>query len=215
LKRSRKNVEFRLSPKVVDVGERWLTLHLKNLSDVDLRDIDVRLNSYNTLGLEVKQSSKYMPLFRVGEEINLYFMINIVFSTPLYVSMTGYRGEELFYWETPAITIRVRHELAEISMMFAKGEPQTKVGNIIKVSTTVASFKLVDELDLEVWIEAPDGEIEEVEMVSTGKLKEGDVKEFISEFKPEKKGVYTVHSELFQGIKKISSKVDYVLVEES
>ncbi len=214
MKRIRKDIEFELTPEVVDVGERWVTLTLKNVSQIALRNLDIHLNSVDTLGLEVKDSPRYISLLLPDDEINLYFRVNVHFSTRVYISMTGHRDDELFYWETPTILLKVSTQVAEIISFFATRAPQPIIGNTLKCVALLSARDHVEDLDLETWIEAPDGEIEEVEVISLGKLDPDELKEHVSEFVPETKGIYTVRAQLFKGIKRLSSKTDYVYVEE-
>ncbi|MFW6282461.1 MAG: hypothetical protein ACOC1P_00205 [Minisyncoccales bacterium] len=214
MKRIRKGIEFELTPEVVDIGERWVTLTIKNKSQETLRNLDIHLNSIDTLGLDVRDSAKYVPILLPDEKINLFFRANIFFSTRVYVSMTGYRNEELFYWETPDMLVKISTQMAEIISMFATTTPQPIIGDTIKCVARISVKDHVDDLDLETWIEAPDGEIEEVEIISLDEAGPGEIKEYISEFTPKIKGVYIVRSQLFKGIKRLSSKTDYVYVEE-
>lgn len=215
MKRIRKNVEFELTPEIVNIGETWLTLRIKNTSDTTLRNLDVRMNSLDTLGLEVRDSSKYIPLLLPNEETTLYFRANVFFSTPVYVSLTGYRGEELMYLETPVMTIKITTQLAEIISLFATREPEPVIGDTIKCVTNIHAKDFVDDLELEVWIEAPDGGIEEVEVISIDKMGPDEINDYFSEFIPELTGIYTVRAQLFRGIKRLSSRTDYVLVKET
>ncbi len=214
MRRVRKGVEFEIIPDVVDVGERWLSLTLKNIGQETLRNLDIRLNSVDTLGLEIRDSSKYLPLLLPNDEISLYFRVNVHFSTPVYVSLTGHRDDQLFYWETPTMLIKISTQVAEIVSLVAVKEPKPVVGNTIECVASISAEDYVEDLDLETWLEAPDGEIEEVEVIAIDKLEPEELKEHIVEFVPEKEGIYMVKSQLFKGIRRLSSKTDYVFVEK-
>ncbi|MFP4403378.1 MAG: hypothetical protein ACLFPJ_03445 [Candidatus Woesearchaeota archaeon] len=214
MRRIRKGVEFEITPEVVDPGERWLTLTLKNISQNTLKNLDIHLNSVDTLGLEIRDFAKYIPLLLPDDEVNLYFRINVHFSTQVYVSMVGNKDDELFYWETPDMLINVSTQVAEIISLFATRNPRSIIGDTIKCDVLISAKEATEDLDLETWIEAPDGEIEEVELISLDTLAPNELKERTFEFIPKMKGIYTVKAQLFRGIRRLSSKTDYVYIKE-
>lgn len=211
----RRSIEYEITPQTVDVGETWLTMRLKNLRDVDLTNLDVRLNSLDTLGLEVRHGSTFVPRLKPQEETILYFKIAAFLTTPVYISLEGYEGEKLFYWESPNMRIAITTDKAELISLFAERKPHMVVGDTISTQTVLRSKQPSQGLRIETWTEAPDGTIDELEIFTTDKMDPDEFKEYTTEFSPTMTGIYRVHAELFDGPRRVDHKIDYVLVEEA
>ncbi len=213
IRRTRKNLEFEITPEVLDIGEHWISVTLKNVGSKHIRHLDIKLNSKDTLGLNIKDSSKYLPLLPPGDEIILYFKVNVYFSTPIYASIISFIDDEPFYWETPLVTIRITSQVAEITSLFTIREISPEIGDSIKSIISIMSKQKTDNLSLEVWMETPDREIEEIEVISLDdKLEPHKLKDYTTQFDAKMKGTYTVRAQLFKGIKKLSSKTDHILI---
>jgi len=214
--RKRKDIEYEITPKILGVGERWMTVKIKNAGKKGIRNLNVRLNSLDTLGIEARESSRFLAVLAPGQEVHFDFLVYAYLSAPVYVSMDGYKEEnELYYWESPPEAIFVGEDSAEILSLFATRKPNIIIGDTIKCDAAIEAKKPVENLHLETWVEAPDGVIEELKTESLDRMNAGEIDTYSAEFVPELNGIYTVHSELFDGIRRLGHKTDYVLVKEA
>ncbi len=211
----KKDIEYEIKPGKVDPGERWITVTVTNVGDNAVRQVNVRLNSLDTYGLNVVDDSKYIPILAPDEKQEVYFKVNAKLTTGCYVTLDGYKDSELYYWESPTVFLRVGTPKAELTNAWAMRQEHILVGDTIKVEATVKSNMITEDLSLEFWSEGPEGEIEEMDTLDTGELEAGQSKVFETELVPSKQGLYTVDIYLYDGNKRLGHKAEYAIVEEA
>lgn len=210
----KRDIAYEITPQSVDVGQRWITVRIQNKSDKTMTNLDVRLNSQDTFGLEVIEPYRFVPVLNSGEEQYFYFRISASLTTGVYLSIVGEKNSLPFYWEMPTQYIRISEEPAELLSLFAVSEPRVILGTTITCEAAVKSFTPTKDLIVDVWTEGPDGLIEDLDSIKTGDLEAGQTKVFSTQFKPDKTGVYTVHAELYDGVRRLGKQIDYVTIIE-
>ena len=213
--KTKRNIEYEIRPEILSSGERWLTLKLKNTGTEILYNADIRLNSLDTYGLEIEQSSSFIPEMKTNEEKFLFFKIRISATTPVYITINGIKEDTPFYWESPSIKVYLSEDSAELVSLFAQRNEHILVGDSIKCEATVKSKIPSKDIILDIWTESPEGLVEDIETIGVDELEAKKTKKYVIKFSPNTEGIYTVHAELFDGVKRISKRVDQVFVESA
>jgi hypothetical protein len=208
-------LEYEVTPRHVDGGEKWLSLRLKNVGDEPLTALDVRLNSLDVYSLSVSGAGDYLSELQPGAEAFMHFQVMANSTGSLYVSIDGWRGGSIFHWETPAISITVGREMAELMTFFAMTEPYPLLGDKIDCEATVHGLEATDNVTLEFWVENPSDEFEAFHTIETGPLSAGEIERYSAEFTPTEEGLYTVYAYLFDDGRRIGRQIDYVSVREA
>src|SRR3990167_792032 len=198
-------IEYEIKPENLNIGKEWVDVTLKNITTKALFGLNVKLNSMDTFGLEVLESSRYLPLLGSGQAESVFFRVESYLTTNVYITIDSLRNGDRFHWESPARTIRVGEDFAEL-IKFNAG----MVGGDITTEASVKSFIDTVNLTYEVWAQGPDGAIEEMEIKDMGEMKDGEVRAVRTGFEPNKKGLYTIDAYLYDGPKRLSHRTDYV-----
>jgi len=208
-------IEYRLTPKHVDPGLRWIKLTLKNTSQDELTSLDVRLNTLDTYSIGVLGTGSYIVALRPGQEKERAFQISANLTGRLYASLDGWRNGAHFHWETPGILITVGDEIAELENLFAMTEPYPPPGRKIHCEAHMRALADAEDLSLQFWADTPGGEFKEVMTVDLGSLSAGEEKTYTVDVTPEEEGSYAIHSYLYdKSMRRIGHEVDYVYVVE-
>lgn len=207
-------LEFELSPKEIDTGTHWVTLRLKNIGTDTLEDLDVRLNSLDTLYVSVYGTGKYVSDLKPNEEEVVPFQISGTATTRVYASVSGTRNGEFFHIESPSIKLKVGKEVAELQTLFVMTEPYPKLEEKLRCEATIMGLKRSEGLDLEFWAETPSGKFEELAKVETKELSAGEETSYSAEITPKEEGLYTIHAYLYDDTRRIGHKTDIVSVEK-
>ena len=209
----RREIEYDVRPRTLNAGQRWLSISIKNIGATTLSNIDVRLNSLDTYGLEVPQGSLFLPLLAPGEERELSYNTRMVATTSVYITMSGMKGEEGFYWESAPIRIQLATDVAEVVSVFAQRKDNILVGDTINCEATVkARTSFPGPLTLDVWAESPDGQVEEIKTLSVESMPPKKTEKYKVTFSPGESGLYSIHAELYNNLERISKQEDIVLV---
>jgi len=208
-------IEYDLSPKNVPVGTRWLTLQLKNIGSDSLTGLDVRLNSLDVYGVSVYGTGSYISVLSPNEEQVLAFQIAATSTASVYASIDGWQDGEPFHWESPAILLTVGQEVAELVSLFAMTEPYPIAGERIRCEATVRGLARSENLKLEFWALAPNGEFEQLAEVETKALSAGEEARYTAEVAPDEDGLYTLYAYLFHGTRRIGREVERVYVKKA
>lgn len=205
-------IEYDLSPRNVDPGLRWLTLKLKNIGVETLTGLDVRLNSLDTLSLSLLRDSSYISVLSPNEEQVLPFQVSANATTSLYASLDGWKDGKAFHWESPAVLVTVGREVAELVSLFAITEPYPPLKKTIRCEATIRGLAQSEGLRLEFWADTPTGEFEELATVETKDLSAGEEARYSAEITVEEKGSYTIYAYLYDGVRRIGRKTEYLYV---
>ncbi len=208
----KRNLKYKIKPKSIGSGDRWIDFEFSNQGDQDLTGLVVRLNSQDTFGITIIEGNRYVPVLKSGEKTTVFFRILANAGTRLYVSIDGFKDGSPFYWESPSRYISVGKPEAELMNLFAMTKPRFIIGDKIRVEASVRSNVMTEGLSLEFWTEDPDENIEEVKSIDTGTIDPGQMKVFSGEFTPDKEGIYTIDTYLYDGTRRLGHKTDFVYV---
>jgi hypothetical protein len=208
-------MEYELNPKSVAEGARWLTLTLKNIGADDLTGLDVRLNSLDAYSVGVFGTGSYVALLSPNQERVLAFQVWANSTGSLYVTIDGWKNGESFYWESPAIWLRVGKEPAELVSLFALTEPYPVMGERIRCEATIRGLAPSEGLELEFWANTPSGKFEELATIETKALSVGEEARYSAEIEPDETGAHTIYAYLYDGVRRIGRETDLVYVTEA
>jgi len=205
-------ISYTLNPKSIDPGRSWLTLSVQNISDDPLTGLNVRLNSLDTYDIGVRDDAQYVTKLASDEEREFHYQVTARESTGLYISLDGRWGGEPFHWESPPRRIAVGEEIAELVSLFALTDPYPRPGETITCEATLRGITTSAGLILEFWIETPGGESISPDKVATETLARGQTATYTAEFTPEEQGIYVLHAYLFDDVRRIGHKTEYIAV---
>lgn len=195
-----------------------MTLRLKNLGSEEMRELDVRLHSFDTLSITLYEQKGYLPNLPPNEQGFAYFKVNVFASGDLYASVRCRKGEknERFEWETPWISARVVDQAAEIESIFVSN-PYGAVGKELEVEATVQGVTSNSgALDLRFWADTPSGKYEELATIKTKKLSPGEEVSYTAHITPKEEGFYNVYATLYDSSnRRIDRDSDIIWVEAS
>ncbi len=205
-------LEYKISPASLEAGRRWVIVNLKNLGAHSLTALDVRLNSLDAYSIRVFGDGSFIPVLEAGEEKLLPFQVMATATAQLYVSVDGWKQEEAFHWETPAISLRVGEEVADLLSFFVLTQPYLSLRETVKCEATVKALNEVSGLSLEFWAEAPNGAFMQLGDIDVKPLVEGETVRYTAEFTPEEEGLYSVYAYLYDAMRRIGRQTDTVYV---
>ncbi|MGC9349910.1 MAG: hypothetical protein ACP5JG_17355 [Anaerolineae bacterium] len=205
-------LDYELTPQETDAGRRWLTLSLMNISDAELRELSVTLNSTDTYQIDVHGTGSFVPRLRPNESERLPFQVTANGSARVYAAVDGWRRDEEFHWESPGIPVVVGLDVARLVSLFALTEPYPILGTPITLEATIEGLAFNEGLGLEFWAETPRGEFKSLAKMPTDPIEEGEVVTYTTQFEPEEEGVYTLHAYLFAGTRRIGHAIEYVSI---
>jgi hypothetical protein len=191
-------------------GTQWLTVTLKNIGTKTLTDLAVNLNAFDTYGISVLGTGRYVGTLEPGQEHLLSFQVSASYSTSLYLSVDGWEDGETFHWESPYVPMGVGQEAAELVRLFAMSEPYPPLKEKITVEATLRGLTQSEGLDLEFWADTPGGKFEELASVETKALSPDEEVTYSAEITPEQEGMYTIYAYLYDGGKRIARETDSV-----
>lgn len=207
-------IEYRLQPRQVDAGWRWLSVTLENVGREMLSSLEIRLNSYDDYALRVLGTGSYIDTLEPEERRVEAFQVAANRTGSVYLTVEGLRATTPFHWESPLLRVTVGTEVAELLNLFAVSEPYPPVGERIRIEATVRGLTPGHRLDLEFWADPPDGEFQALGTVQTKELEAGEQATYAAEFLPQEEGLYTIYAYLYDGIRRIGRETERIHVRE-
>jgi hypothetical protein len=208
-------LEYEITPQEIDVGTTWLTIKLKNIGTKELNNLDVRLNSFDPYQLTILGMGTLIPTLAPNEVRDVFVKVIGNQSSSVYITIDGWEDGSRFFWESPMVPISVGQEAAELVNMFAMVEPYPPVGELIRCEAKMRSLSKSPGLELEFWADT-NGDFEKIGEVKTKELTPGEVTTYATEFTPEKEGLHTIYTYLYNNEgKRIDREIDMVYVEEA
>jgi hypothetical protein len=195
--------EYELDPNEVEAGVREVTLTLRNIGNVDLHNLAVRLNSTDTYQIDVLGNGSFLPILGADEFQDIAFQITAQGTTWLYASVDGRRDDEDFHWESSGMRIIVGMDVAEIVSFYALTQPYPTLGSTVTLEVTVRGLAENKGLGLEFWADTPDGASVSIAKMPTDPVPEGETVRYTTKYKPKREGIYTLHAYLFAGARRI------------
>lgn len=208
-------LELQLKPRTIEPGQHWLSLRLNNVGMENLTGLDVRLNSLDDYSLTVLGTGKFVSRLQPEEKELLPFQVSASRTGQVYVSVDGWKGGVKFHWESPEMEITIGGEPAELSSLFAVTEPYSVVGDKIMMEATLKGLEENQGLTLEFWADTPRGAFEELAVIETKPLSPGELAAYSAEIVAAEEGLYTLYAYLYEGVRRIGRKVEYVYVQEA
>ena len=207
-------IRYEISPREVETGTHWITLELENVGEEDLYNLDVNLNSVDSYNLSVLGTGEFVAHLAQNVETFLNYQISSIRSTDVYITISGRRDDEYFYWESPLIRINVPGAIAEISPLFVLSHPYSMMGKTLEAEATIKGLSESIGLDLEFWVDTPTGEFKEIANIETKSLSPEEYMRYSAEFTPEEEGIYTVYAYLYQNGRLLDRETDMIWVEK-
>jgi hypothetical protein len=201
-------IEYELNPTVVDHGIHWLTFKLKNVGSVTLRNLDVRLHSLDTLHIAFYGTGHYIDELKPNEQKEVVNRVNVYGSANVYASISATKNGEYIWWESGWTHIKLNEEKAELESLLVLSHPYTLMGRTLEVEARIKGLHRSKGLKLELWVETPSGNYEELANIETKELGVGEKARYSAEFTPKETGCYTLHAYLYDGWKRIGTKWD-------
>jgi hypothetical protein len=195
--------EYELAPNEVEAGVHEVTLTLRNVGDVDLHNLSVRMNSTDTYQIDVHGTGNSLPILGADEFQDLSFQITAQGTTWLYASIDGRRGDEDFHWESSGMRVVVGFDVAEIVSFYALTQPYPTLGSTVTLEVTIRGIAYNKGLGLEFWADTPDGESVSIAKMPTEPVPEGETVRYTTKYQPRREGIYTLHAYLFAGVRRI------------
>lgn len=205
-------IEYNLKPRVLSTGAKWLALTLKNVGSENLIGLDAKLNSLDGYNVHVYGTGTYLQLLKPNETQVLPFQVLANESGYVYASLDGWKGAEVFHWESPRLRLSVGESTATLSGLFALAKPYPRLGERIRVEATLEGASRSNDLRLEFWAETPDEDLIELGQVLPKDLKAGEETRYAVEFMPAQEGLYTVYAYFYDGAKRIGHDLEKVRV---
>lgn len=208
-------LEYGITPKTLSSGRRWVVVDLRNVGAKPLAALDVRLNSEDAYSFRVLRESNFVPALDPGEERLLPFQVIAVSTTQSYLSADGWEELEVFHWETPAFTLAVDDEVAELLSFFVLTQPYLSSRETVKCEATLKGLTSTSGLGLEFWADAPNGAFVQLGDVDVKPLVKGETVRYTIEFTPAEEGLYTVYAYLYDDMRRVGRETDTVYVSPS
>jgi hypothetical protein len=207
-------IQYELTPTSTSIGLRWLTLTIENIGTENLIGLDVKLNSLDAYDIYVYGTSSFIQSLKPDEKQVIPFQALINATDWVYISLDGWKGAEIFHWESPRIRMKVGEDVATLVSLFALTQPYARLGERIKVEATLQGATESEELRLEFWAETPGGEFVQLGTVKPKNLGAGEEVRYAVEMMPQHEGKYTIYAYLYDGAKRIGHELEHIRVTD-
>ncbi len=211
--KSRFPFEYELTPDTLEKGTQWLTLMLRNIGDVALHNLDVRMHSTDSFHINFHNPTDHVYRLPPYEDRFLSFQVEANATTSLYISIRYYKEGGSFHWDSPWIREKVVGEVAELERVLVTN-PYGLIGRELEVEAVVKGLGDSNGLDLIFWADTPSGNSEEIAQIKTKKLSKGEEASYTAKITPKEKGYYTIYSSLINNYKRIGRDSDTLWVEK-
>jgi hypothetical protein len=205
-------IEYELEPRGVPEGIHWINLHVKNVGDTKLEELDIKLNSLDTYCIRVISKETEASDLEPGEEIVRQFRVSVGATGQVYVSMDGQRDGADFHWESPGISLLVGEPVAELVSFLAQRDPSTFIGDPITCEATIRTFVPTMNLVVEFWVETPDGELRSIAKEGLQEVPGAKEITHTFEFTPDQEGLYVLHAYLYENAQRIGHETEVLSV---
>jgi hypothetical protein len=201
-----------LKPEIMESGTHWVSIHLKNSKKKPLMNLDVRLISNDSLRIRTVDRGGYLNMLNPGEERVVPVQIEANQGGWVYLHVEYWLDDELFYWESPNVWIKVRRDPARIMTLFSIMGSQLQPGEAAPIEATLVANLPTESLRLDFWVEAADGRFESFHSLDVDPMDAGEVKKIKTEFTPDEKGLYSVYAYLYKENRRLDRKIEHIRV---
>lgn len=206
-------IEYELDPGTLEKGIQWITLRLKNVGEVSLHNLDIKMHSTDSLQISFRSPSDYIYRLTPIEETYLHFQVDVHGATDLYISIRYFKEGGSFHWDSPWIREQVHGEAAELEGILVSNTYGV-IGRELEVEATVKGFGNSSGLDLRFWADTPSGNYEELADIKTKSLSNGEEASYTAKIKPKEEGYYTVYASLYDKDRRIGREFDTIWVQK-
>lgn len=204
--------EYELTPDTIEKGIHWLTVRLKNTGDTDLRNLNIKMHSLDSLHITFINPNEYIYHLKPGEEKFLNFQADAYKTSHLYITIHGREEGHNFHWLSPLIREQALGDPAEIKRMFVSSS-YGKTGEELEVEAVIKGLGDSNGLGLAFWTETPSYKYVELANMKTKKMSRGDETAYKAKLKLNEDGLYTVYVNLYDDDRNIDSAYDNLYVE--
>ena len=219
MKRQKHHIEYELIPDTLEKGDQWLTLRLKNVGDVILNNLDIKMHSADSLQIAFPSpgTTLYAHTLNSGEEKFLSFHVDAYGTTDLYFSIRYFKGSYFngvsSHWDSPWIREQVFGNVAGLERVLMSNSHGI-IGRELEVEATIKGLGNTEGLDLHFWLDTPSGIYEELAQVKTKNLSIGEEASYTAKITPKEEGLYTVYASLYDNNRRIGREFDTIWVEK-
>jgi len=208
-------IEYELTPTEIQTETNWITLKLKNIGNVTLKDLDLQLHSLDTYNLMVHGSwwegaGHHINDLGPNEKNEVVFRVNAIGPAEVYATLKGRKDGKSFWWESSLTRINVSDEKAYLERLLVLSNPYTPIGKTISAEATVRGMNRNGGLKLEFWVETPSGKNEQQAAIDIKDLPVGEEARYTAEFTVTETGRYEVYAYLYDGWRRIDHKMDFI-----
>jgi hypothetical protein len=203
--------EYELIPNTIEKGIQRLTVRLKNRGDTDLRDLNVKMHSLDSVHISFRNPNHYIYHLKPDKEEILTFQADAYSTSHLYITVHGRRNGDHFHWLSPLVREQVLGDPAEIKRIFVSS-PYGKVGGELEVEAVIKDLGDSNGLGLAFWTETPSYKYVELADMKTKKMSRGDETAYKAKIKLTEDGLYTVYVNLYDDYRTIDMAYDMLYV---
>lgn len=211
--RLKRPFEYKIKPKQVEKGTRWITVDIKNVSTDELTQLDVQLHSLDSYFIGIYGTGSYVSELNPEETRSIPFQITAHGTSSVYVTVTGYRDGVYFYWESPIEEIKVGAEVAELENLFVLSHPYTAIGKTLEIEAIIRAVTGGKKLELSYWVDTRSGSFEKIADIETKVLEEGEEVRYSAEFTPDETGIHEIYAYLYDGTTLLGRKNNTIYVQ--
>jgi len=204
--------EYSITPERIEPGTRWVSVHLKNTGRTPMMNMDVRVISNDPLRIRALDRGGYINMLNPGEERVVPVQIEANQGVWVYLHVEYWLDDELSYWESPNVWIKVRRDPARIMTLFSIQGPQLNLGESAPVEATITANLPVEELQMDFWIETASGKFESFNTIAVEPMEADEVRTVTTEFTPDEKGVYSIYAYLLDGNHRLDRMIEQLRV---
>lgn len=204
--------EYSISPERIAPGTRWVSVHLKNTGRKPMMNMDVRLISNDPLRIRALDRGGYINMLNPGEERVVPVQIEANQGAWVYLHVEYWLDDEMFYWESPNVWIKVRRDPARIMTLFSIEGPQVKLGEEVPVEATLVADLPVEDLRMDFWIETASGKFESFSTIKVEPMDADEVRTVTTQFTPDEEGLYSIYAYLFAGNQRLDRMIEQLRV---
>ena len=107
-------IEYELTPDAVERGSHWLTVPIKNTGDNDLKNINIKMHSLDSLHISFHNPNHYIYDLESNEEKYFEVEVEANKTSHLYISIHGRKNGDHFHWDSGLMREQVLEDPAEI-----------------------------------------------------------------------------------------------------
>jgi uncharacterized membrane protein len=93
-------IEYELTPDAVERGSHWLTVRIKNTRDNDLKNINIKMHSLDSLHISFHNPNHYIYDLESNEEKYFEVEVEANKTSHLYISIRGRKNGDHFHWDS-------------------------------------------------------------------------------------------------------------------